>query len=106
MDNFWVLKMADNGIVSNGSDIDYKGSEVGRNVGSASRSISSESDLEERRDVHVQSDDWFQNTWVERDFARRVTMAFRGIGGAAVLHPPEVNPGMYFDQFWTAEMWT
>ena len=117
MDNFWVLKMADNGVVSDGSDIDYEGSEVGGNVGSTSRSISSESDLEERRDVPVQSvvqsddsDDsdflGFQNTWVERDFARRVTMAFRGVGGSDVLHPPEANPGMYFDQLWTAEMWT
>ena len=107
--------MADNGVVSDGSDIDYEGSEVGGNVGSTSRNISSESDLEERRDVPVQlpsddSDDsdflGFQNTWVERDFARRVTMAFRGVSGADVLHPPEANPGMYFDQFWTAEMWT
>ena len=32
--------MADNGVVSDGSDIDYEGSEVGGNVGSTSRSIS------------------------------------------------------------------
>ena len=105
--------MADNGVVSDGSDIDYEGSEVGGNVGSTSRSILSESDLEEQRNVPVQSDDsddsdflGFQNTWVERDFARRVTMAFRGVGGADVLHLPEANPGMNFHQSWTAEMWT
>ena len=45
--SFWVLKMADNGVVSDGSDIDYEGSEVGGNVGRTSRSISSESHLEE-----------------------------------------------------------
>ena len=112
--------MADDGAVSDGSDIDYEGSEIGSNTGSSLGSISPESDLDERRAVREQwvrnlfaeddSDDsdfgGFQGIWKERDFAHRVTMAFRGIGGASVLHPPEANPGMYFDQFWTAEMWT
>ncbi|KAI0211348.1 hypothetical protein LSAT2_003816 [Lamellibrachia satsuma] len=105
-------------LVSDGSDIDYEGSEIGSNTGSSLGSISPESDLDERRAVREQwvrnlfaeddSDDsdfgGFQGIWKERDFAQRVTMAFRGIGGASVLHPPEANPGMYFDQFWTAEM--
>ena len=47
----------------------------------------------------------FQAAWKERNFVECLTMDFRGIGGASVLHPPEVNPGKYFDQFWTGEMW-
>ena len=59
----------------------------------------------------VQSDDdsdflGLQNAWIERDSTRPVSMAFHRIGGAAVLHPAEANPGMYVDQFWTPEMWT
>ncbi|KAK2190175.1 hypothetical protein NP493_87g02016 [Ridgeia piscesae] len=92
---------------------------IGSNTGSSSTSLSSESDLEERHAVGEQwvrnlfaeddSDDsvfaGFQAAWKERDFVERLTMDFRGIGGASVLHPPEANPGMYFDQFWTGEMW-
>ena len=111
--------MADDGAVSDGSDIDDGNTEIGSSTGSSSSSLSSESDFDERHAVGEQwvrnlfaeddSDDsvfaGFQAAWKERDFVQRVAMAFRGIGGASVLHPPEANPGMYFDQFWTGEMW-
>ncbi|KAK2183987.1 hypothetical protein NP493_288g03005 [Ridgeia piscesae] len=111
--------MADDGAISDGSDIYDGDTEIGSNTGSSSTSLSSESDLEERHAVGEQwvrnlfaeddSDDsvfaGFQAAWKERDFVDRLTMDFRGIGGASVLHPPEANPGMYFDQFWTGEMW-
>ena len=108
--------MADDGAISDGSDIDDGDTEIGSNTGSSSTSLSSESDLEER---HAVGEQWvrnlfaeddsvfagFQAAWKERNFVERLTMDFRGIGGASVLHPPEANPGMYFDQFWTGEMW-
>ena len=44
-------------------------------------------------------------SWQEGGFARRTPLNFRGVGGAAVQHPPEATPGMYFEMFWTVAMW-
>ena len=92
--------MADDGAVSDGSDIDYDDSEIGSNTGSSSGSISSESDLDERRAVREQwvrnlfaEDDsdfgGFQGIWTERDFTQRVTMAFQwGVGPTSTRSKP------------------
>ena len=90
--------------VSDGSDIDYVGNELGSNFGSSSISISSESNLDERhvvvlvklfatvcatgeRCVNMDSKSVRlklsrfprQGSWVERDFNQLVTAAFQGI---------------------------
>ena len=88
--------MADDGAISDGSDIDDGDTEIGSNTGSSSTSLSSESDLEERHAVGEQwvrnffaKDDLedlvfigFQAAWKERDFVHTLTMDFRGIDGA------------------------
>ena len=47
----------------------------------------------------------FQLSWQEGGFTRRTPLNCRGVGGAAVQHPPEASPGMYFEMFWTVAMW-
>ena len=112
----WDLKMADDGEVSDGSDIDIEDSNVGSSTGSISGSLSADSDERQAvgeqwvRNLFAEDDSdsdfgGFQGAWKEDNFSQRVTMGFRGVGGASVVHPPEANPGMYFDQFWTGEMW-
>ena len=109
--------MADDGEISDGSDIDIEDSDVGSNTGSISGSLSADSDERQAvgeqwvRNLFAEDDSdsdfgGFQGAWKEDNFSQRVTMGFRGVGGASVVHPPEANPGMYFDQFWTGEMWT
>ena len=97
LSDFWDLKMADDGAISDGSDIDDGDTEIGSNTGSSLTSLSSESDLDER---HALGEQWvrnlfaednsdnsvfagFQAAWKKRNFVQRVTMAFRGIGSTS-----------------------
>ena len=105
--------MADDGAVSDGSNIDIEDSDVGSSTGSISGSLSADSDERQAvgeqwvRNLFAEDDSdigGFQGAWKEDNFDQRVKMGFRGVGGASVVHPPEANPGMYFDQFWTGEM--
>ena len=104
--------MADDGRVSDGSDIDVDDGEIGSDFGD-----SEPGEQQQRRaTIHPRrpsSDDdsdssefgGFQLSWQEGGFTRRTPLNFRGVGGAAVQHPPEASPGMYFKMFWTVAMW-
>ena len=104
--------MADDARVSDGSDIDVDDGEIGSDFGD-----SEPGEQQQRRaTIHPRrpsSDDdsdssefgGFQLSWQEGGFTRRTPLNFRGVGGAAVQHPPEASPGMYFEMFWTVAMW-
>ena len=100
---FGDLKMADDGAISNGSDIDDRDTEIGSNTGSFSTSLSSESDLEERHAVGGQcvrnlfvkmtpNDSvfaGFQAAWKVRNFMQRISV--ESVGHQFYIHQKQTR---------------
>jgi len=66
--------MADDGTVSDGSDIDDGDTEIGSNSGRSLSSLSSESDFDER---HVVGEQWVRNLFSKDDFDNSVFAGFQ-----------------------------